>query len=292
MCKHQLGDSSSSLASISDMSNPPLTSAIKSSSSSSFIKKTVRFQSVEIAQYHMQLGDNPSADGLPLCLAWESDFKLVYELEEYETSKPAPRHRNQFWMPPKYREEVLMRLGVTGSEMLRTSTEMKKIQKSRSRSIKNQKWDKLHLMMEESKQTLKRITSMNTLKKVASSLSLDDDQLQDSLSSSTNSKKRSFARPRSMSLSLLTSKFGDKDDISRHSIDPLDESAKSRIAIHLLKNPADLMADGEESPTEELSSDLIMDHHHHHHHPITIQVVEDGDNDDDDYFLYDPSIEF
>ncbi|CAJ1947903.1 unnamed protein product [Cylindrotheca closterium] len=238
-------------------------SAQTSPTTKNAMKKSVSFQSVEIAQYPMELGDNPSAEGLPLCIGWECDSKSLFQIDDYETQKPEPRRRDQFWMPAPYRVDMLQRQGVTASAMLRTTKEMKRIQKSRNRSIQNQKWDKVHLFMEESGRKMKKVTSATSLKKVASGTSLKrissssstimtahSDPIGSSTSSlSSLSSSLGKLLPKSTSSPRLSTSGKGKSCRSR---DPLDDSRK-RLAVHLLQHPEDLDIGNEDCSTEELS---------------------------------------
>lgn len=229
------------------------------------MKKTVSFKSVEIAQYAMVLGDHPSADGLPLCLAWEADVKSLFKIDEYENAKPVPRSRHQFWMPAQYREDMLLRTGVTASEMLRITKETRRIQKSRHRSIKNQKWDKLHLFLEETGKKLKKITSLASLRIVPSSASLrslDSSSSSNDLEASSSALSRIMAKSKLSSSSRPSSSSSSSGKNKYRSIDPLDDSTRSRMAVHLLQHPEDLVVDEEELPTEELS-DLHTENMNH-----------------------------
>jgi len=256
MCKG-LDDSSSTAPSMEttltssvreDESAASASAPVTSDASTTATKKTVSFQSVEISQYPMELGDNPSADGLPITLGWQCDSKCSFQLDEYETAKPEPRRRDQFWMPAQYREELLSRSGVTASQMLRTTNDMKRIQKSRHRSIRNQKWDKVHLFMEESGRKLKKISSVTNLKRISSTSSfLSSDS--DTADSSATSLSKLMGLSKSMSSKNLIKGRG-----RYRSSDPLDDSHKAKLALHLLQHPEDLVVDEEEcTPTEELS---------------------------------------
>lgn len=123
----------------------------------------VSFHEIEIAEYPVQVGDNPSAEGVPVSIGWECDSKQSYDFNEYETAKPHPRSKCELLMPPQMRRDLLERQGVTASEMLNIVNEMKEIKRSRNKSIRSQKWDKLHLAVENSKRKLKKVRSMSVL---------------------------------------------------------------------------------------------------------------------------------
>jgi hypothetical protein len=119
--------------------------------------RNVHFHEIEVALYPVQVGDNPTADGVPISLGWVVDEKHSFSLDDYESSKPEPRSRAELLMPAQVRRDMLENLGFTAREMLNTVQELKKIKRSRQKSIKGQKWDKLHLVVEKSRRKMKNI---------------------------------------------------------------------------------------------------------------------------------------
>jgi hypothetical protein len=198
----------------------------RSSRSLDQTKRSVAFRNIEIAEYPVQVGDNPVAEGVPISIGWECDSKKVFDFEEYESFKMEPRRKYELLMPPHMRRDILKRQGFTANEMRLAVMDGKKIKKSRNKSIKNQKWDGLHLFIEKSQRTLKKVTSLTLM---SPSLSDEEETFEVSKSSSA--------------LSLY-------DDT-----DPLDVSHQSRLAMHLLRHPEELHSEEEdEVESHELSS--------------------------------------
>lgn len=192
-------------------------------------KRNVAFQNIEIAEYPVQVGDNPVAVGVPISLGWKCSQKQIYDFEEYENCKDMPRTRFELLIPADMRRDILARQGFTASEMRMAVLDAKKIKKSRNRSIKNQKWDRLHLFMEKGQRTLKKVTSLTLL-----SSALDDGP--------------TFSK--SISSPSLYPTLNDEPS------DPLDITQQGRLALHLLHHPEELeeIDDEEEELEEEMKN--------------------------------------
>ena len=120
--------------------------------------KNVSFHKIEINLIPMELGDNPTCKGIPVTLGWEADRTEVFDLEAYEEFKPYPRTKMELQMSPAIRQEYIVASGDHArSEIAAVMKETEKIQKSRARSIKNQKWDGLNYAF----QNVKRKVSHN-----------------------------------------------------------------------------------------------------------------------------------
>ena len=114
--------------------------------------KSVSFDTIEINSIPMELGDNPSAQGVPVTLGWEADRTDVYDLEDYENFKPEPRATVELHLTPSVRFSMISSSGGhTSSEIVAAINEAKKIKISRARSIKNKKWDGLNMAYESVK---------------------------------------------------------------------------------------------------------------------------------------------
>ena len=59
-------------------------------------RKTVKFSSLTIRSHAVVLGDHPCcSSGCPLELSWEHEGETELSIDEYETSRPQRRSRNQ-----------------------------------------------------------------------------------------------------------------------------------------------------------------------------------------------------
>jgi hypothetical protein len=100
--------------------------------------RNVHFHEIEIALYPVQIGDNPTADGVPISLGWVVDEIHSFSLDDYESSKPEPRSRAEFLMPAQVRRDMLENLGFTAIEMFNAVQELNKIKRSRQKSIEDE----------------------------------------------------------------------------------------------------------------------------------------------------------
>lgn len=138
-------------------------------STPTIMKKNVSFHQIEIAQYPMELGDNPSATGAPITIGWEPQDTSVFGFEEYEGVKPPPRDRASMLMPSEARNNLLLAQGVTMKELQRVAKENKKIQMQRSNSIGSIKWDTYNYAIEKTRRKIKKAKSLVLISRSASS---------------------------------------------------------------------------------------------------------------------------
>jgi hypothetical protein len=94
----------------------------------------VKFQNIEIRQYGMTLGDNPSCTyGPPVSLDWDYNEANVLCLDEYEEARGRRRKSYQMQMNARHRRELLSQ-DFTEDEIKRTVKEVKAIKKNRERT--------------------------------------------------------------------------------------------------------------------------------------------------------------
>jgi len=93
-------------------------------------KKGVRFSTVNIRQYRICLGDNPSvALGAPISLDWLYEKEIRIDLHEYEqhTQYYGKRNRCEFKLPSQERFHLLKQLGYSRNEIQESIHEVTKI---------------------------------------------------------------------------------------------------------------------------------------------------------------------
>jgi hypothetical protein len=123
------------------------------------LKRNVSFNTIEINEFPMEVGDNPSARGVPVQIGWESQMNTVFDLEEYETCKPEPRDRASMMIPPKNRMELAREQGLTMREIMSVTREANKIKMYRSKSVENMNWDAFNENLEKTTRKLKKIAA-------------------------------------------------------------------------------------------------------------------------------------
>jgi hypothetical protein len=91
-------------------------------------KFSVSFSTVEIREYPIILGENPSVPkGPPLTIDWQHFDEDSFELEEYESSRPDRRRYREMVVPFELRIDCLKRGGASTRDILKRSKEMEKI---------------------------------------------------------------------------------------------------------------------------------------------------------------------
>mmetsp|Transcript_117183 Transcript_117183/g.164834 ORF Transcript_117183/g.164834 Transcript_117183/m.164834 type:complete len:155 (+) Transcript_117183:28-492(+) len=82
-------------------------------------KKTVSFSTIEIIEFPITLGDNPSvSSGAPLTIEWTPQDRCQFELDVFEKYRPRRRHSSRLAIAPHIREEVLLAHGFGLDEIL------------------------------------------------------------------------------------------------------------------------------------------------------------------------------
>jgi hypothetical protein len=114
----------------------PLKSCIKNEKSNKNApKKQVSFDSIEVREHAIILGDNPSVtSGPPLTIAWESHASYCVSVEEYEKARPTRRSKEQMLIPRRVREEWLRHAGYARSHFAETEQSIQKVKRQRAAS--------------------------------------------------------------------------------------------------------------------------------------------------------------
>jgi len=58
-------------------------------------EKRVDFSSLEIFEFLIEIGDNPSCEGAPLCIGNECQKQRKVDVDEFEATRKGRRHRKQ-----------------------------------------------------------------------------------------------------------------------------------------------------------------------------------------------------
>lgn len=96
--------------------------------------KSVRFSIVEIRDYNLCLGDNPSVSrGVPISLDWDYDTEHSHEFEEYESDRIVDRRTapNEMKRPSLQRVQLLKGLGYSRNEINEQAKCIHRIQEQR-----------------------------------------------------------------------------------------------------------------------------------------------------------------
>ena len=128
--------------------------------SNSVHKRCVSFDHVDIREYFVELGDNPScSSGPPLTIGWEFDFLGSVDLEEFEECRPPRRFARQMVIPNDERENMLEQGGYSHSEIVDA---VKNVDQERYHRLKtaNSRRVKLAELRERANKTFKRVFHM------------------------------------------------------------------------------------------------------------------------------------
>ena len=102
------------------------------------LMSNVSFGTIEIQEYPMVLGDNPSTSSGPSVeLDWEAQSKIIIEdLDKYESQKPPKREMNQLSMPSERRTKILIESGHSMREIRETTKQRDSLRRKSTSSIK------------------------------------------------------------------------------------------------------------------------------------------------------------
>ena len=122
----------------------------------------VRFEQIEIRNYDMILGDNPSCTyGPPVTLDWDYRKNEPMPLDEYEQKRGERRKMYQMQIPAVHRRRILEQSGYTPDEMEYTCKEMNTIKSQRERTKMMLPFAKLQEVAESAKRKKKRAQEKN-----------------------------------------------------------------------------------------------------------------------------------
>ena len=128
--------------SLLDSVHPTDSASTSSSSSSSTTTKSVQFENVEIREYSITIGDNPSvSEGPPISLGWYYDERDTIELplEEYEQHRACHRREKYELRIPSYvRLAMLRERSISTKEILSNQRECEDIKKQRYETLRKE----------------------------------------------------------------------------------------------------------------------------------------------------------
>ena len=113
----------------------------RSIASTSSNASSVHFGTIGVREYERSIADNPAvSEGPPIGLGWDYEEEKVFPLDAYEKAKPTPRIKEEFLMPARVREEILLHeWGHTLRDIRDASREAMEIRKRRERAQKTSK---------------------------------------------------------------------------------------------------------------------------------------------------------
>lgn len=124
----------------------------------------VKFSLIEIRDYDVTLGDNPSCVyGPPISLDWEYEVRDPICINAYEEARPVRRKMHQMHMLSRHRAILLKtKAGVTDDEIEMVMEEMKQIRKGRKMTKMSLPFAKLQEAAESAQRKWSRSNRPNT----------------------------------------------------------------------------------------------------------------------------------
>ena len=120
-------------------------------------KRSVSFDQVDIREYYIELGDNPSCSrGPPLTIGWDFDCMGSIDLDEFEECRPPRRLARQMAIPFDQRENILEQVGYSDSEIMDAvkSVDLERHQRLKTAKSRSIKLDELR---DRANRTFKRV---------------------------------------------------------------------------------------------------------------------------------------
>ena len=120
-------------------------------------ERRVSFDQVDIREYYIELGDNPSCSkGPPLTIGWDFDYMGSINLDEFEECRPPRRFSRQMLIPFDQRTNMLEQVGYSDSEIINA---VKSVSQERYQRLKTarSKTDKLDEVLELANRKMKRV---------------------------------------------------------------------------------------------------------------------------------------
>jgi len=98
----------------------------------------IQFTTIEVREFNRILGDNPACSrGPPVSLDWDYTDTETLSLDEYETNRIPRRPTKKLVMSTRTRRTIMSnQLGYTRDEIIEAENSMKKIQKNRRKTTK------------------------------------------------------------------------------------------------------------------------------------------------------------
>eukprot|EP00934_Nitzschia_sp_Nitz4_P006939 Nitzschia sp. Nitz4//scaffold74_size92883//32837//33357//NITZ4_004821-RA/size92883-augustus-gene-0.5-mRNA-1//1//CDS//3329557589//6929//frame0 len=97
--------------------------------------KAVAFDSIEILEFPVELGDNPSVHvGPPVQLGWTPDSDTILDLGWYESHRHRRRARYDLRLSSAKRVDSLLYIGYSHDQLKAVTASIAKVQRQRHRS--------------------------------------------------------------------------------------------------------------------------------------------------------------
>ena len=104
------------------------------------VTKRVAFNTIEVREHNVTLGDNPScSNGPPVSMKWEHNNSYQMSIDDYESERGSRREKSELVIPREVRLHLIKKDGVSRREIRDVIVENKKIrEQSRKNKVQNQ----------------------------------------------------------------------------------------------------------------------------------------------------------
>lgn len=94
---------------------------------------SVSFGTVKIREHGIILGDNPAvSSGAPITIDWDYFDEDLFDLDEYESTRPDRRSYSEMSIPERYRFDILKRCEFTTKEIIEQAREAEALRLQRA----------------------------------------------------------------------------------------------------------------------------------------------------------------
>ena len=104
--------------------------------------KSVRFHQIEVAQFPIELGDNPACgEGVPVQLGWELQSRDTFCLDHYETLVSptcSRRSKKNLRLCPETRKKIVLSQGTSLRDTIQVTRDIQRIKMFREKNSKRE----------------------------------------------------------------------------------------------------------------------------------------------------------
>ena len=116
-------------------------------------KRKLRFTELDIIEFPIALGDNPSVHGgPPISCDWEPQLRFPCSIDLFEQHRPPRRHRKELMVCPAIREKILLQAGVSSNDIAQACVDARKAKVDRYLSVEeSNRFLRLYILLKRQK---------------------------------------------------------------------------------------------------------------------------------------------
>lgn len=127
---------------------------------------SVSFKNVEIREYPITIGDNPSVStGPPITIGWEPQDEQVADIDEYESHRPIRRQSSEMAVPKVLREDIILNAGVSAEDLTKFTRDVTLLRRQRRRTVETLSNSQMDETIERTKRKLRNTFRKSSKKK-------------------------------------------------------------------------------------------------------------------------------